>query len=225
MSGDTNSFVKVEYQKEIDKVFFELESSVRTVAMEFEDGQQFMCRLRHVIDSLLSVEPMMPVTRKLSEGDKLRVYFGLSEGWYMVPVTFSSHDKPKLFFKITREAFKLQRRNNFRTVIPADANVEFSPRAMANLKRSSLRLYDLSVSGMRTEWTLSDEPKRESEFDGELKLPGGKSVDLVARIKTVQKRADGKFEVGFEFLNVPMDDQQMLLMACVQLKRSTLKGL
>jgi hypothetical protein len=56
-------------------------------------------------------------------------------------------------------------------------------------------------------------------LEGELALPGGKTIELKGLIRNVFAPEGSNAPVGLEFVDLARDDEQSLLFACMQLYR------
>ena len=222
-SGDTNDFRPANSDKEIEKILHELATQSIVVAGFTQDQQHYVFNVKIVKAGVLSLEILAPMGRILVAGDAIQLIFGLADGQYLVRTQISGNDGKVLTLALGREVFRLQRRNNFRTVVPATYKISLRVTSYKTTPVSgniNLLPLNLSAGGMRAKWAETGlaHPQVGDSFSGSLALPGGKNVEVFCIVKTVfgEKKTT---EAGIEFQNLSVRDEQILLFACLQIQR------
>lgn len=128
------------------------------------------------------------------------------------------------------EIFRLQRRGNFRVYPPQRLNIKFSLHPNATSKKGTtgnhlkpLAVVDLSASGIRIQWMAEIlAPQEGDEIEGELFLPGGKSISCKMVVRALHADAQRPLELGCQFQGLSMQEEQTVLFVCMQILRESL---
>jgi c-di-GMP-binding flagellar brake protein YcgR len=220
--NDANDFRPANSDKEIQKILTEL-STLRIVVAGFtQDQQHYVFNVKSINGDVLNLEVLAPMGRVLVAGDPLQMLFGLGDGQYLVRTQVAGNDGKLISVPLGREVFRLQRRNNFRTVVPANYKISLRVTSYkATPVKGSVALVpvNMSAGGLRAKWTEGlPSPQVGDSFSGVLVLLAGKQVEVFCTVKTIfgEKKA---IEAGIEFQNLSVRDEQVLLFACLQIQR------
>jgi c-di-GMP-binding flagellar brake protein YcgR len=224
MNNDNAEFRPVTFKKELENILLELEAKSTVLAGLTEDQHQFQFKIRHLTDDVIYVEAIAPVGRALQANEPLQVLFGLPDGLYLVKTRVSQANQGQVAFHLGTEVYRLQRRNNFRTLIPSTYKVDFR---ITNFKTQSVAPgivfspIDLSAGGMRVRWPAQGlaKPTAGDQLAGILILPSGRQIELFGLVKTVSQDPVGVTQAGIEYQNLSVRDEQSLLFVCMQIHR------
>jgi hypothetical protein len=228
MSNEPDDFQLVTFDKEFVKLLSDLQSKIVQLAGRTEDLQQFQFRVRQVIDDVVYLSIHQPIPRVLKVAEPIEVLFGVPTGLYLIKTTIAAANPTQCSFHVGKEVYRLQRRNNFRTLVPAAYKIEFrltSYRAslvgQGAEQGLTLRVLDMSAGGMRALWSEKSKstPQVGDHLTGILHLTGGRKVELFGQVKTTLPQDLGPVQVGIEFANISVRDEQALLFVCMQIQR------
>jgi c-di-GMP-binding flagellar brake protein YcgR len=224
MSIDNAEFRPVTFKKEIDNILIELASKAVSLAGLSEDQHQFQFKIRHVADDVVYVEAIAPVGRALKPNEPLQILFGLPDGLYLVKTRVAEANLDQVSFQFGPEVFRLQRRNNFRTILPTSYKISYRLTGLKNQSvkaGSELALVDLSAGGMRVTWSAPElvGPAEGDAVAGILILPTGRQLELFGTVKTIIQGSNTSTQIGIEFQNLSVRDEQTLLFVCMQVRR------
>lgn len=122
------------------------------------------------------------------DGEGLQLLFGLPSGQYLLDASYNEK-RGLVLAPLAQEIRRLQRRSNFRTAVPAGANVSFALTAYdgRQVKSSEFTVLDLSAGGIRLSWSTGHDPKPEMgrSVGARLRLPSGVEIDLEGVIRIV----------------------------------------
>ncbi len=156
--------------------------------------------------------------------DDVEVLFSLDDGQYYWKTKIVTAWVDRWTLQKGGELSRLQRRNNFRTTLPAGykANLLLKALKTRTLTPTPLALVDVSAGGVRLRWPNAGlaQPAEGDSLSGVLTTPGGRQIDVFGIIKSVTTDAsNGEVQVGVEFQNVSGRDEQALLHLCLQIRR------
>ena len=225
MSQD-QSFFPVDQAQERARILSDLESKSINFAGVTEDEHQFLFKLKSVSGEKLSLELVAPVSRALRSGEKIELLFGMPDGMYSTRTTIEQPSNDGAVCTLGAQVFRLQRRNNFRTPLPPNYKIAFKLTSLQTKQVAgspSFYPLDLSASGMRIKWNLKDmpAPKAGDRITGIFSLPNGKQIELFGSVKNVSNDPSGA-QLGLEFENMQLRDEQALLFFCMQVHRDQL---
>ena len=228
MKNTAANFQPVTFRKEIDQILSDLQiKPVSIVCLSGED-KQFRFKVKQIQGDLLFVEFTEPPPRSLKAGEEIQLLFGLSEGYYSVKTKIATANEKIVSFRLGSEVFKLQRRQNFRTLVPESLKIGFKLQKLRGAALSNgeplLTLIDVSAGGMKLVWPLlpdQEPPKASDELTGIMMLPESKQIPLTAVVRSANKgfKRD-TLSLGMEFLGLSQRDEQSMLFFCVQIQRS-----
>lgn len=221
MSNDLSEFQRVTSGKEIAKLLEDIRLTVSTMVGQISDGRQFNFSVYSVTGDL--IETHVDSLVGLTDGAALEVVFGILDGHYFLRTAVQVGAKGQVSFRIGSEIYRLQRRNNFRTVIPIDLKVDYRLQSFKHAlvpPKSTLPVVDFSVGGMRVKWLESlGQPNESDHLGGTLALPQGKTLEVFGVVKLLLPQVGGRLYVGLEFQNVSLKDEQTLLFAAMYIQR------
>lgn len=224
-SKGNDEFRLVTFAKEREKILSDLFTKSVDLAGWTNDQCHIHFRVRALEGETLVLEFAAPTQRSLAPGESLHFLFGLADGQYMFKSNIEKMEKGKLHVPFGSEIFRMQRRNNFRTPVPADVRISFSLATLNTRKLGGVasRPVDLSAGGVRVIWPLFAVPAPQDgdQVSGTLSLPVGKSLELFGTVKMVATIGT-EVQAGIEFQNVSLKDEQALLFVCMQIQRDQL---
>jgi hypothetical protein len=224
MNNEPDDFQLVTFDKEFVKLLSDLQSKVVQLAGRTEDLQQFQFRVRQVVDDIVYLSVQQPIPRVLKVAEPIEVLFGVPTGLFLIKTKVAAANATQCSFQVGKEVYRLQRRNNFRTLVPAAYKLNFyltSYRASTAEQGLTMRILDMSAGGMRALWSEKAKltPQVGDHLTGILQLTGGRKVELFGQIKTLLPQDLGPTQVGIEFANISVRDEQALLFVCMQIQR------
>jgi len=229
MNMNKSDFVRLVSQ-EIEKFKEDLRLKAESLSGLGPDDQPFQLRLRKIDGDFAIATLASPVLHAFKQGAHLELLCGLPDGQYLIITSVHSVGGDEVGFRIGQDVHRLQRRENFRTVVPPGSSVYFQLNSLNRtvLNGLKLTLLDLSASGLRAQWPGSgvDAPQDRDQLSGVLYLPGGRRVEVFGVVKTVVPIAAATppapyLNVGVQLQNMSIRDEQMLLFACMQIHRDS----
>lgn len=220
-SGIPSEFQKVTFEKEREKILSDLYTKSIQLSGLTDDRRELLFKVKTLDGENLVLEFAEPTVKGVKPGQALQVVFGLADGLFLFLTKADRVEGGRIHAKVGPELYKMQRRNNFRALVPPDANVVFRVASFntQTFPKKELSGVDLSAGGIRLRWNSGlPQPKVEDQLSGWLRLPTGKELELFGTIRTVFVR-DGDIDVGVEFQNLSIRDEQTLLFICMQMLR------
>jgi c-di-GMP-binding flagellar brake protein YcgR len=228
-SNDSNQFELITSQRDRERILAEISVKGTVVILQTDDRQNYAFRVLELAGNKLALNPhprpSTPVqnpTRELKKGESVEVLFGLNDGQYLMRLPVVQSIEPSVVLELVGEIHRLQRRANFRTIIPTNERVFYRLAGTAGSKPVDLTCVDLSAGGMRVRWPESGAPSPtpNSEWNGVLHVTDGRTIETRAVIRNVFP-TDGAYAlVGMEFQGLPTRDQQTLVFVCMQMFRA-----
>jgi c-di-GMP-binding flagellar brake protein YcgR len=225
MSKLPSEFQQVTFQKELEKILKELDTRLPAVLAMASDKCAFQMSVHHVQDDVLYLNVASPSPRELKAGERLQLAFGLNDGQYVLVTTVNTATRDRIAAPLGSEVYRLQRRSNFRTPVPSGAKISFkltSFKTSTAASGSVLTPVDLSAGGTRATWPAQSgvKPGEGDSLTGVMTLPGGRSLELFGVIRKLYPQKDGSLQIGVEFQNLSIRDEQTLLFVCMEFHRA-----
>lgn len=224
-----SDFVRL-VSSEIEKFKEDLRLKAESVSGLGPGDQPFQLRLRKIDGDFAIASIAFPIVEEFKVGMHLELICGLPDGQYLIVTSVHSFSGNEVSFRIGQDVHRLQRRENFRTVVPPGSAVHFQLNSLNRTVINALKLtlLDLSAGGLRVLWPGSgvEAPKPGDQLSGVLHLPGSRRAEVFGIVKTVVAVADATppapyLQVGVQLQNTSIRDEQMLLFACMQIHRES----
>lgn len=224
-----SDFVRL-ISSEIEKFKEDLRLKAESLSGLGPDDQVYQLRLKKIDGDFVVASIASPLVYEIKQGAPLELLCGLPDGQYMILSSVHSIANCDLSFRLGQDVHRLQRRENFRTIVPPGSHVHFQLNSLNRTVLNSLKLtlLDLSAGGIRVQWPGSgvEAPKPGDQLSGVLHLPAGRHPEVFGIVRTVNAIADATppapyLNVGVQLQNMSIRDEQMLLFACMQIHRES----
>lgn len=219
-----DDFQPITSDKERAQVLGEISAKVKSVAAMTADNQQFGLNLSEVNGSDLLLKVESPSPRAFKNNESMELMIGLPDGFYLLKTAVKAITGSLLMVSFDGALSKLQRRNNFRAPIAASSKITFkltSFKTVLQKKPHELRPLDLSASGVRLSWMSAEglpSPAVGDGLAGQMVLPNGRAFEIFGIVKNVLNDSSN-LQIGVEFQNLSIRDEQTLLFTCMDLHR------
>lgn len=225
--GDTNDFDLVNFEKDRDRAFDELNSRGALVTgWQSPAGRPVFFQVQGIDPTGVRLTVIDGDGLDGTAGQTVELLFALDDGQYhwKTPLLESTHDR----WTIDRggDLWRLQRRNNFRTTVPRGYKADFMLRTLKThqLTPTPIALADVSAGGARLHWPKAgvSPVALQDSLSGTLAVPGSRTIEIFGIVKSVLvDPSTGQVQAGLEFQNVSGRDEQALLHLCLQIRRAT----
>lgn len=218
---DLDGFQVVAFKSERETVFNELSSRQPMLSAAAEDNSTFLYRVAQVVGSRIYLS-VLEETRPVTVGENIRLIFSLPTGQYALVTTIITSGAASAIIDFAdSEVLRLQRRDNFRIVIPKNLSLEFFLNSKM-IRENAIRVADVSLTGA----ALLMNPEQITQYwvgssiKGTLALQG-REIELEGTIRHQFPKEQGQRtqKVGVQFVNLSIDQQREMLSLTLQLHR------
>lgn len=219
MTGQ-NIFTRVTVRGDRERVYTRLAED-RSVFTFQIDKKSYRGRIYEREGPLLAFEPLDEF--ELDQNSEVIVSFSLSTEMYFM--------RTKLLLKRERrmidlggDLYKLQRRDNFRLVIPKSYKARFEARSYdLEEVKSTFSIIDLSGGGLSFEMLYAtDSIRAGTHITGLLKIGDSFSKPVVAIVKHIRpfgSMGSGLFRCGIQFEGIPESDREEIIQLVMKIHR------
>lgn len=219
---EDSDFKKITFEKEREKFLSDL-SRMKDILLGMTDDElQFQFHVKSVHGESLHLTLVQPPPRELKTGEGVQIHFGMPEGQFLLRTHIGDVKNDSIELPLGRELFRLQRRNNFRVVVPESSKISLRLTAYQSTPvRCELPVLNISAGGIRVNWPKKDlpDPKEGESLNGVLILPQSQSIEVSGIMKSLIETKSGELYIGVELQNLSVQEEQTLLFVCMQLMR------
>ncbi|MES2854820.1 MAG: PilZ domain-containing protein [Bdellovibrionota bacterium] len=218
MSSEADDFQLVTFETERRGFFETLVAMKSDCIVLFRDREPLLGFVKEEKNGRLIVSLKVRASLGISADSGCEALFSMVDGQYYLSATATELGPATLSLSMSGKLNKLQRRNNFRVVVPAAFVGSFT--VNSGTIKQDLKLVDLSVGGARVQWPAKAmiKPKPGVNYQGHLRF-AGQIIELSFSIRSTPTEGVDSV-VGLEFSALHRDDERALLFLCLQLQRS-----
>lgn len=213
----------VNFEKDRQQIFESMVSRPLVVSAMARDKTQFHFAVDKIERSQLFLILRGPAARRPEASEVLVITFGLDEGQFFIRAQVEAVAGELYVLPIGEKLYRLQRRSNFRALVPDSMLAHFRLRQLrGSAVMQDLPLADVSGGGLGLllPKTVALQMAQGDEITGLISIAGREPLEVHGVVRHVLPQdREGTVKVGVQCHHVSLEKERELVAICMQIHR------